>query len=561
MTELPPKFADVAPPEPRDADLHAAYDGLLASIDGGAPVDAALIARWESLRRSADTWTAWTRLRYQQDTRDADRRADRQRSDEIGALVTELNAAIKGRLLDPSRRAAAAALVGENALALWRADCAAFDPAITEALVEEARISAEYTALLASAKIPFDGEIYDLVTIGKPAESPDRATRERAARARWVWFAEHRDQLDGLFDQLVGLRHGMARALDLPDYTELGYLQMQRVDYDRDDVERFRAEVRRVVVPLATRLREEQRVTLGVDRLQSWDEAIDDPKGSPELIGGAEGLAASGQRAFDGLDPEIAAFYRMMTGRGYVDLGSRPGKAGGGFCTFLADHKVPFVYCAGNGTGSDVRTLVHEFGHAFQVWSSRDIELTDTLWPTYEAAEIHSMGLEFLAWPMLDEFFGDATDRFRRAHLVTALCFIPYGVAVDHFQHLIYERPDATPAERHAMWQEMEAMYLPWRDYGDMPHATDGGFWQRQRHIYCSPFYYIDYTLAQTCALQLWARSEDDHAGTMEAYRGLCRLGGTQPFQSLCSSAGLTSPFQAGCLDAVVARAEEWLSR
>ncbi|MCP4867857.1 MAG: M3 family oligoendopeptidase [Proteobacteria bacterium] len=561
MLNLPPAFAEVKPPEPHDADVRAAYDGLFTSIDDGSPVDHELLSRWETVRRSVDTWTAWARLRYQQDTRDAGRVADRKRSDEVSTLTTELNAAIKMRLLDPTRRDAAAALVGEGALALWRADCAAFDPAITEALVEESRLTSEYTALLASAEIPFDGEVLDLVTIGKPAVGPDRDTRERASRARWTWFDAHRARLDANFGELVALRDGMAHALGLPDYTELGYLQMQRVDYDRNDVERFRAEVRRRVVPLAARLREEQRQSLGVDTLMSWDEAVDDPAGSPELIGGAEGLAAGGQRAFDGLDDEIAAFYRMMNERGYVDLGARPGKAGGGFCTWLADHKVPFVYCAGNGTDGDVRTLVHEFGHAFQVWSSRNIKLTDTVWPTYEGAEIHSMGLEFLAWPTMDEFFGGEADRFRRGHLVRALCFIPYGVAVDHFQHLVYERPEATPAERHAMWQEMERTYLPWRDYGDMPHASDGGFWQRQRHIFRSPFYYIDYTLAQTCALQLWARSLDDHPGTMAAYRELCTLGGTQPFQSLCASAGLTSPFAEGCLDGVVARAEEWLAR
>ncbi len=556
---MPPNFADLQPPEPRDDVVRAAFDDLAATLDGGAALDSALLQRWEQLRRSIDTWTAWARLRYQQDTRDPARKADRARSDAIAALSTELNAAIKQRLLDGPRRDEAAALVGDGALALWRADCAAFDPAITDGLVAEKKLTAEYTALMAAAEIEFDGETHDLVTIGRPATSSDRATRERAEMARWGWIADRSDRFDSLFDDLVKLRDGMAKSVGLPDYTELGYLKMQRVDYDRHDVEQFRAEVRRRVVPLAARLREEQRQALGVDRLRFWDEPVHDAQGNPELLGGAEGLAAAGERAFDALDPQIADFYRLMLGYGYVDLGSRPGKAGGGFCTFLADQRMPFVYCAGNGTDGDVRTLVHEIGHAFQVFSSRDIELSDTIWPTYEAAEIHSMGLEFLAWPSMGEFFGDAADRFRRGHLVRALCFIPYGVAVDHFQHLVYERPNATPAERNAMWRELEEAYLPWRDYGDLPHANAGGLWQRQRHIYRSPFYYIDYTLAQTCALQLWAKSLDDHAGTMTTYKELCRLGGSQPFQSLVASAGLVSPFRAGCLDDVVARAEDWL--
>jgi oligoendopeptidase F len=160
----------------------------------------------------------------------------------------------------------------------------------------------------------------------------------------------------------------------------------------------------------------------------------------------------------------------------------------------------------------------------------------------------------------MEQFFEADAERFRRLHLTQGLLFIPYGVAVDHFQHLVYERPDASPADRHAMWQEMERTYLPTRDYGDLPHLPSGGFWQFQRHIYLNPFYYIDYTLAQTCALQLWVRSQEDAAGTLAAYNALCMRGGEAPFQDLAKSAGLRSPFQAGCLKDVARRASEILA-
>jgi M3 family oligoendopeptidase len=196
-------------------------------------------------------------------------------------------------------------------------------------------------------------------------------------------------------------------------------------------------------------------------------------------------------------------------------------------------------------------------GHAFQAYMSRKQPLVDYLWPTYESCEIHSMGLEFLAWPQMEKFFGADADRFRRIHLEQALLFIPYGVAVDHFQHLVYERPEATPAQRHGMWLEVERLYLPTRDYGDLPHVVDGGFWQFQRHIYLNPFYYIDYTLAQTCALQLWVRSQQDFQGAIDAYVRLCGRGGEAPFQDLARSAGLVSPFEEGCLRDVVGLARK----
>jgi M3 family oligoendopeptidase len=195
-------------------------------------------------------------------------------------------------------------------------------------------------------------------------------------------------------------------------------------------------------------------------------------------------------------------------------------------------------------------------GHAYQAYASRQQPLLDYLWPTYESCEIHSMGLEFLTWPHMEQFFEGDAERFRKLHLTQGLLFIPYGVAVDHFQHLVYARPDASPNERHAMWQEMERMYLPWRDYGNLPHVAGGGFWQFQRHIYMIPFYYIDYTLAQTCALQLWVRSRKDPAGTLAAYNALCSRGGEAPFQELARSAGLVSPFQKGCLRDVVEQAK-----
>ena len=169
------------------------------------------------------------------------------------------------------------------------------------------------------------------------------------------------------------------------------------------------------------------------------------------------------------------------------------------------------------------------------------------------------MSLEFLTWPHMDKFFGEDAERFRQNHLTDSLLFLPYGVAVDHFQHLVFENPSATPAERLAMWQEMERTYLPWRDWGDMERPQAGGMWQGQLHIYHIPFYYIDYTLAGVCAMQFWVKAEKDRAQAMVDYVALCERGGEAPFQDLVRSAGLTSPFDEGCLNEVVTQASETL--
>jgi M3 family oligoendopeptidase len=263
--------------------------------------------------------------------------------------------------------------------------------------------------------------------------------------------------------------------------------------------------------------------------------------------------------SFTDLDPRLGNFAQLMDRNELTDLASRAGKAGGGFCTKLATYGVPFIFTNFNGTKGDITVLMHELGHAFQNYSSRDKGVIDYLSPTMEAAEVHSMSLEYLTWPFMERFFGDGAQTYREGHLSEALLFLPYGVAVDHFQHLVYERPNATPAERHAMWQSMEKRYLPWRTYGDLERPAQGGFWQGQLHIYRAPFYYIDYTLALCCALQMWASSYDDPAGTLERYVALCARGGEAAFRNLVTSAGLTAPFEPGALSLVVARAKDVL--
>jgi M3 family oligoendopeptidase len=249
----------------------------------------------------------------------------------------------------------------------------------------------------------------------------------------------------------------------------------------------------------------------------------------------------------------------MMDERELTDLVARPGKAGGGYCTGLPTLGVPFVFANFNGSSGDVTVLMHELGHAFQSYRSRELPLVDYLWSTYEAAEVHSMSLEFLTWPLMERFFGERADAYRSNHLTDSLFFLPYGVAVDHFQHLVYARPEASPDERHAMWQWCERTYLPWRTYGDLERPARGAFWQSQQHIYRSPFYYIDYTLALCCALQLWASAADAPVDTLARYVALCERGGVAPFRTLIAEAGITEPFDASALPAVVALARATL--
>jgi M3 family oligoendopeptidase len=555
-------FSQITAETPTVEILNARYAELEASLAKAKSADEALavVKYWDDYRRELATWEALVDLRFNQDTRNEQYRRDRDLCDELRPKFTDWEVKIKRMLLHGPWREAVQKKYGPQAIALWEADLKTFEPAIERDLVDEAKLQSEYTELTAAARFKFRGQDLNLSGIVKYREDADRATRHEAEKVRWQWFADNRGPLDRIYDSQVKLRTDMAKKLGFANYIGLGYARMKRVDYTQNDVERFRAAVREDLVPLCVELRKRQAARLGVDKLMFWDEAVHDPQGNPAPKDDHDWLVTQAQKMFDDVGGGLDDFFRLMTKCHLTDLKNRDGKSPGGFCTSFPTAGMPYIFANFNGTKHDVEVFTHEMGHAFQGYMSREQPLVDYLWPTYESCEIHSMGLEFLTWPQMELFFGDDAERFRRIHLEQSLLFIPYGVAVDHFQHLVYERPEASPAERFAMWQEMERTYLPWRDYGDLPHVVDGGFWQFQRHIYLNPFYYIDYTLAQTCALQLWVRSQKDYKATIEDYVKLCRRGGEAPFQELARSAGLVSPFEQGCLRDVVSLARQSLA-
>lgn len=551
-------FADLTFPPPTAESLNAAFGAVSALLDEGKRPQA--LARFDAERRAYDSWASMVTLRFSQDTTNQQIRTDRDLADRLTPLVTELEVAIKRRLLDDPDRAGLVTAIGTHTVRLWETDITTFDPRIREALEEEARLGADYTALLAAARVTVQGQTVNLSGLAPFAEHPDRAIRHEAEKARWDFFAAHGPELDRIYDQLIQVRHGMARTLGYDTYTPLGYRRMRRVDYGPEDVARFREEVLTHVVPLVGAIVENRRLTMNWDRVHFWDESLIDPMGNPKPAGGHDLLLERAQTMFDRMGGDLGSFYRQMVEGGFLDLRNREGKAGGGFCTAFPSVGMPFIFANFNGTQHDITVFTHEMGHAYQNWKSRDLPGIDLLWPTMDAAEIHSMALEFLTWPQIDLLVEDGlADRFRRMHLIGSLSFLPYGVCVDHFQHEIYANPDMTSAERHETWQRLEKLYLPWRDYGDLAWPAGGGRWQAQGHIYRSPFYYIDYTLALCCAMQFWLHSRADQKGAMAVYADLCALGGSQPFTGLVEAAGLISPFKQGTLADIVQEADRFL--
>jgi M3 family oligoendopeptidase len=433
-----------------------------------------------------------------------------------------------------------------------------FDPKIMDMLRKETDLRNEYTKLTAGAKIEFDGKSYNLAGLGPFHTHEDRDLRKRSYAARFQWFEENADQFDNLYDKLVKLRHEIATTLGYKNFVELGYLRMGRSDYGPDEVANFRKQIVDHVVPIVTQLLEQKKSILGLDHLYFYD-GINFKEGDPKPKGTLEELVAGAQEMYHELSPETGEFFDIMVNEELMDLVNREGKRPGGFCTSFPKYDRPYIFSNFNGTDHDITVLTHEAGHAFQCYSSRKQPLVSYLWPTMEAAEIHSMSMEFFTWPWMERFFKEETDRFKYKHIAGSLSFLPYGACVDHFQHWVYENPEATPKDRKNKWLELESIYLPNRDYDDIEFPKSGGIWQGQLHIYQMPFYYIDYTLAQTCAFQFWIKSEENREKAWDDYVRLCKAGGSLPFTGLVELAGLELPFDDGCLESVVEKVSNWL--
>ena len=434
-----------------------------------------------------------------------------------------------------------------------------FSPEIIPELQKENDLTTEYDKLIASAQIPFEGGVYTLSQLSPFKTGADDAQRLAAWKAEGGWYKEHQSELDRIYDELVHLRDTMGKKLGYKGYTELGYYRMGRNCYGKADVEKFRAAVRKYLVPVAESIYQEQAKRLGKTYPLSFaDAALSFRSGNPRPCGDAEHILAHGQKFYDELSPETSAFFRMMRERELLDILSTEGKAAGGYCCTIPDYDVPFIFANFNGTQHDVEVVTHEAGHAFEAYlNAWRVPMDD---PSMEACEVHSMSMEFMAWPWAEGFFGKDTRKYLYSHLAKALTFIPYGTMVDHFQHVVYEKPDMTPAERHGVWKRLLGVYMPWmRLDGEIPFYSEGEGWQRQHHIYSSPFYYIDYCLAQTVSLEFWAMIQKDLKDAWRHYMAYTEQGGSRTFTELLANAGLESPFDEATLRGVCEKAKAWL--
>lgn len=516
---------------------------------------------WDQFTAGIDTMISLAYTRHTIDTADQFYDKEVEYIDEVSPEFTDIQQSFSKLLVEstfrPQLEEKYGSLLFKNAEIFLKA----FSPEIIPETQEINKLETAYQKLLASAQIEFDGEKRTISQMYPYKQSADDKVRREAWLEEARFYSSHGRELDDIYDQMVKLRDKAAHKLGYDHYVKLGYLQMNRNCYTADDVKKFRRAVVKYIVPVANQLYREQAKRTGLEYPFTFaDAALRFRDGNPMPQGTADDILETGKKLYHSLSEESREFIDMMYADGLMDVLSKKGKAGGGYCTQFAKYKVPFIFANFNGTADDVEVITHEAGHAFAFYIARNISPSDNQSPTLEACEIHSMTMEFFGWKCSNEFFGKDSKKFRYSHLFGAITFIPYGAMVDHFQHIVYENPAMTPLQRHHIWQELLRVYMPWMKLDGSPFYGEGKGWQRQIHIYENPFYYIDYCLAQTVALEFWTIMQKDMNEAWERYMKLVRKAGTQTFDELVETAGLASPFDEQALKEVAETAVKWLN-
>lgn len=516
------------------------------------------IVEINKIRNHVESMKTLASLKYSINTRDESIALENKYWDEHGPEYKKIDKLFYETIVNSSFEKEIEQKYGKHFYKLVEFSLKEFSEDIVEELKIENKLCSEYTKLLASAKILYDGKYNNLSQMNKYMLSDNREERRKSSEQFYNYFESIEDKFDSVFDELVKLRDRIAKKLGYDNFVELGYIRMKRTEYNESDVVKFRDEVRKKWIPLVYEFNNQKKKRLGIDELKYYDDDVEYPGWNMEPETDYDETIEAASKMYHELSKETGEFFDFMVENGFMDLETKESKGFGGYCTYIPEIKAPFIFSNFNKTFDDVDTLTHEAGHAFQLYMSRDIDMPEINFPTLDCCEIHSMSMELLTWPWMKLFFKDNDEKFKRTHMATIVRLIPYCMIVDEFQHIIYKNPELTPLERKSEWRRLEKVYTPWKNYDGNDFLEKGCWWFKQGHIFKNPFYYIDYALAEVCALQIWTNMQNDYEVTLDSYMEICKDAGKRSFIETVEKGNLKSPFEKGCLDNIIEKIYTW---
>jgi oligoendopeptidase F len=531
------------------------------------------MADWSKL--SSLIGEAGSRLRVAYDQNTTDPEAERRYFAFVEHIAPAAEAAeqrLKEKWLASGVEVDGLALARRNMRAEAELFCAENLPLFTEVT----KLSAQYDKTVGGQTVLWEGEELPIPRLKPVLASPDRAQRERA----WWHIRERqladRASLNDLWRQLLAVRERIAANANHSDYRSFTWQNFQRFDYTPANCATFHAAIEQVCVPAATRIYERHRRQLGLEALRPWDltdgewsQPAQPPDASPlQPYQTVEELNTKSIAIFQRLDPQLGTYYQRLMDNGLLDLDNRKGKAPGGYCTYFAVQRRPFIFMNAVGLHEDVQVLLHEAGHAFHAFEASALPYYPQLNSPMEFNEVASMSMELLSAPYLTAngagggFYSEAdAARARVEHLEKIILFWPYMAVVDAFQHWVYAHPTeaADPQNCDAHWQQLWKRFMPAVDWSGLEAERASG-WHRKLHIFQVPFYYIEYGLAQLGAVQVWRNALADPALAVKNYRRALALGGTVSLPELYQTAGAKFAFDAETLGQAVGLIEKTIA-
>lgn len=432
--------------------------------------------------------------------------------------------------------------------------------------VEEQKLVTEHDKVMGAQTVNWRGEEKTVKQMETVLRENDRETR----RAGWELLSKRqlddRESINACWSKFMELRLKMAKNADQPDYRTYRWLQLGRFAYTPQDCKNFHNAIEETVVPVVQRLSQRRKQRLGLDTLRYYDLFVD-PSGLPPLkpFADVRDLISRTSAIFHQVLPKFGKYFDDMDSSGLLDLENRKNKAAGGYCMSYAYSHKPFIFANAVGIHDDAQTLLHEGGHSFHDYETYHLPYFQQRHAPMEFAEVASMGMELLSSPYLaQEYGGYYTERDAARALwevlETNIRFWPYMAIVDAFQHWAYENPQDSinPEKCDTCWKELETRFRPHIDWSGYEDVMRTG-WQRKDHIHVSPFYYVEYGLAQMGATQVWANALHDQASAVERYRQALQLGCTKPLPDLFSAAGGKLGFDSQTLGEAVGLLEKKL--
>lgn len=449
----------------------------------------------------------------------------------------------------------------ETALRMMRAEAEIFNEENLSLLAKEQKLGTEYNKTIGSLTVEWEGEERTMAQMAPLLMETDRSIRQRAWEAIWTRRINERQHINELWEKFVPLRLKITKNANMPDYRAYMWKQKFRFDYSPEDCESFHAAIEQVVVPAAQRAYERRRQHLGIDSVRPWDRNVD-PYGDTAVkpYESIDEFKSKTRAVFEQVDPKFGDYFQIMMDEDLLDLETRRNKAPGAYSLGLHVAHRPFVFMSNTQTPDDVQTILHEGGHAFHEFERAHVHFYQRgeIYLPAEFAEVASMSMELLASPYVTKARGGFYTESEAAramidNLEGIIKFWPYMALVDAFQHWIYENPqqglDASKCEE--QWAELWDRFMPGIDYSGLEDARKT-YWHRQGHIFLSPFYYIEYGLAQLGAVQVWANSRRDQKKAVADYRKALALGATVPLPELFTAAGAKFAFDAETLKEAV---------